>query len=255
MSRPARRHRRQGRPSARRAPDRADRHADGQDTLAHMSPFDPPAAAVVGATGTRLAGPDAMRDSGRRVGTEACARALRGPLHSWTFGKIERMLGCLDFGHDGLGGPMPRRRTLFWTIAGSVVAAVAVVIALIQIKPGALPKAASSPVAAASPVPQISARADSQAGKPAPVIIPRAPGTSSFSYISDLIPSSNLRELIYPGPVTISGSIYPKSISFYCDDGDLPAFPAVYKLKHDARRFDATVGVEAKWPPHYLAGV
>ena len=150
---------------------------------------------------------------------------------------------------------MPRRRTFFWTITGSVVAAVAVVIALIQIKPGALPKAASSPVAAASPVPQISARADSQAGKPAPVIIPRAPGTSSFSYISDLIPSSNLRELIYPGPVTISGSIYPKSISFYCDDGDLPAFPGAYKLKHNARRFEATVGIETKWPSHYLAGV
>ena len=119
---------------------------------------------------------------------------------------------------------MPRGRKLFWTIIGSVIAAVAVVIALIQIKPGTPPKTASSPVAASSPVPHISASADSQAGKPAPVVIPRASSTSPVSYVSDLIPSSNLRELICPGPVKISGSIYPKSISFYCDDGDLPAF-------------------------------
>ncbi len=150
---------------------------------------------------------------------------------------------------------MPRGRKLFWTIIGSVIAAVAVVIALIQINPGSPPKAASAPVAASSPVPHISASASSQAGKVAPVVIPRTSSTSSFSYISDLTPSTNLAELIYPGPVKIYGSIYPNSISFYCDDGDLPAFPAVYRLKHDARRFEATIGIEAKWPPHYLAGV
>jgi hypothetical protein len=144
---------------------------------------------------------------------------------------------------------MPRGRTLFWIIVGSVVAAVAVVIALIEVNPRTPPKAASSPV------PHISASANSQAGKPAPVVIPRTSSTSSFSYISDLTPSSNLSELIYPGPVKIYGSIYPKSISFFCDDGDLPAFPAVYRLKHDDRRFEATVGIEAKWPAHYLAGV
>lgn len=144
---------------------------------------------------------------------------------------------------------MPRRRKLLWTTIGGVAAAVAVVIAVIQVNPGTPPKAASSPV------PHISASASSQAGKSAPVVIPKASSTSSFSYISDLTPSSNLGELIYPGPVKIYGSIYPKSISFFCDDGDLPAFPAVYRLKHNARRFEATVGIEAKWPSHYLAGV
>jgi hypothetical protein len=150
---------------------------------------------------------------------------------------------------------MPRGRALFWTIIGSVVAAVAVVIALIEVNPGTPPKAASSPVAGSSPVPHISASANSQPGKSAPVVIPRTSNTSSFSYISDLTPSSNLSELIYPGPVKIYGSIYPKSISFLCDDGDLSAFPAAYRLKHNARRFEATIGIEAKWPVHSLAGV
>jgi hypothetical protein len=150
---------------------------------------------------------------------------------------------------------MTRGRKLFWTIIGSVLASVAVVIVLIQVIPSRPPKAASSPVAGSSPVPHISASASSQAGKLAPVVIPRTSSTSSFSYISDLTPSSNLGELIYPGPVKIYGSIYPKSISFSCDNGDLPAFPAVYRLKHNARRFEATVGIEAKWPSDYLVGV
>lgn len=144
---------------------------------------------------------------------------------------------------------MPRGRKLFWTIIGSVVAAVAVVIALIEVNPGTPPKAASSPA------PHISASASPQASKSAPVVIPTTSSTSSFSYISDLAPSSNLAELVYPGPVKIYGSIYPKSISFYCDDGDLPSFPAAYKLSHNARRFEATVGVEAMWPSSYLVGV
>jgi hypothetical protein len=135
---------------------------------------------------------------------------------------------------------MPRARKLFWTTIGSVVAAMAVIAVL---NPGS------------SPWPHLSVSASSQAGKPAPVVIPRTSRTSSFSYISDMTASSSLRELIYPGPVKIYGSIYPKSISFYCDDGDLPAFPAVYRLKQNARWFEATVGMEAMWPSHYLAGV
>jgi hypothetical protein len=141
---------------------------------------------------------------------------------------------------------MPRGRKLFWTITGSVVAAVAVVIALTQINSGSPPKAASSPV------PHTSASGRSQAGKPAPVVIPRASSTSPFSYISEMTPASNLGELVYPGPVKIIGSIYPKSISFSCDNGDLAAFPAVYRLKPSARRFEATVGIEAQWPSDYL---
>ena len=143
---------------------------------------------------------------------------------------------------------MQRGRALFWTIAGSVVAVVAVVIALILVNSDAPPKAASSSA------PSISASASSPAGESAPVVIPKTSSTSSFSYLSDLAPSGNLGELVNSGPVKIDGSIYPKSISFYCNDGDPSAYPA-YKLEHNARRFKATIGLEAKWPPHFQAGV
>ena len=143
---------------------------------------------------------------------------------------------------------MQRGRTVFWTIIGSVVAAVAVVIALILVNSGTPPKAASSPV------PSISASASSPAGKSAPVVVPKTSSTSSFSYLADLTPSGNLGELVIPGPVKISGSIYPKSISFYCNNGDPAATPA-YKLRRNARRFKAAIGLEAKWSPHFQAGV
>jgi hypothetical protein len=142
---------------------------------------------------------------------------------------------------------MRRGRTL-WTIIGSVVAAVAVVVALIHVNSGTPPKAASSPV------PPISASASSQASESAPVVIPETSSTSSFSYLSDLHPSGDLGELVNPGPVEISGSIYPKSISFYCNVGDPTAFPA-YKLTHNARRFQATIGLAAKSPPQFQAGI
>jgi hypothetical protein len=150
--------------------------------------------------------------------------------------------------HDGLGGAMRRGRTLFWTITGSVVAAVAVVIALILVNSGTPPKAASAPV------PPTSASPSSQAGESAPVVVPETSSTSSFKYLSDLTPSGKFGELVNPGPVKISGSIYPKSISFYCNVGDPTAFPA-YKLKHNARRFKATVGLAAKLPPNFEAGI
>lgn len=143
---------------------------------------------------------------------------------------------------------MRRGRTLFWTILGSVVAAVAVVIALIQFNSGTPPKAASSPV---SP---ISASASPQASESAPVVTPETSSASSFSYLSDLNPSGDLGELVNPGPVKISGSIYPKSISFYCNVGDQTAFPA-YKLEHNARRFQATIGLAANSPSQFQAGV
>jgi hypothetical protein len=143
---------------------------------------------------------------------------------------------------------MQRGRTLFWTIIGSVVAAVAVVIALILVNSGTPPKAASSPVA------HTSASASPQTSESAPVVIPKNSSTSSFSYLSDLTPSGNLGNLVIPDPVKISGSIYPKSISFYCNNGD-PAATPTYKLRQNARRFKATVGLEAKWPPHFEAGV
>ena len=150
--------------------------------------------------------------------------------------------------HDGLGGPMRRRRTLFWAIIGSVVAAAAVGIALTQINSGTPPKAASSSV------PPISAGASPPASESAPVVTPETDSTSSFSYLSDLNPSGDLGELVNPGPVKISGSIYPKSISFYCNVGDPTAFPA-YKLDHNPRQFQATIGLAAKSPPQYQAGV
>ena len=159
------------------------------------------------------------------------------------------MLSCLDLGtmasEDlcGEGGHSSGQ-----LLPEASVAAVAVVIAIIQVNSGAPPKVASSTV---SP---ISASGRSQAAKPAPVVIPRNSRTSSFSYLADLTPSGNLGELVSPGPVKIYGSIYPKSISFYCNDGDPTAYPA-YKLKQNTRWFKATVGLEAKWPPHFLAGV
>jgi hypothetical protein len=60
--------------------------------------------------------------------------------------------------------------------------------------------------------------------------------------------------MVLRGPVKISGSIYPKSISFYCNVGDATAFP-VYKLKHNPRRFQATIGLAPKSPPQFQAGV
>jgi len=143
---------------------------------------------------------------------------------------------------------MQRGRAFFGTIIVSIVAAVTVVIALILVNPGTPPKAASSPA------PSPSAGASSPAGGSAPVVIPKTSSTSSFSYLSDLAPSGNLGELVNPGPVKIDGSIYPKSILFYCNVGDPTAFPA-YKLGHNARRFQATIGLGAKFPPQFEAGV
>jgi hypothetical protein len=143
---------------------------------------------------------------------------------------------------------MQRGRTLFGTIIGSIVAAVVAVIALILVNSRTPPKAASSPA------PSSSASASSPVGESATVVIPKTSSTSSFSYLSDLAPSGNLGELVKPGPVKIDGSIYPKSILFYCNVGDPTAFPA-YKLEHNARRFQATIGLGAKFPPHFEAGV
>jgi hypothetical protein len=143
---------------------------------------------------------------------------------------------------------MQRGRALFWTVIGSVVAVVAVAIALILVSSGAPPKA--DPSSASS----ISASPASAASESAPVVIPKASSTSSFSYLSDLVPSGKLGELVEPGPVKIDGSIYPKSILFYCNVGDPTAFPA-YKLDHNARWFQATIGLGAKFPPHFQAGI
>jgi len=148
---------------------------------------------------------------------------------------------------------MRRGRALFWTAIGSAIAAVAVVIALILVNSGAPPKTASAPKnAGSSPAPSASASSSPQASGPAPVVTPET--SSAFSYLSDLKPSGKLGELVNPGPVKISGSIYPKSISFYCNVGDPTAFPA-YKLDHGTRRFQATVGLGAKLPPDFEAGI
>jgi NPCBM/NEW2 domain len=143
---------------------------------------------------------------------------------------------------------MRRGRTLFWMIAGSVVAVVAIAIALIQLTSSTPPKAASSPVPAGS------VSASHQGGESAPVVVPETSSTTSFSYLSDLHPSGSFRELVNRGPVKISGSIYPKSISFYCNVGDPTAFPA-YKLKRNARRFQATIGLPANSPRQFQAGI
>ena len=141
---------------------------------------------------------------------------------------------------------MQRGRALVWTVIGSVVAVLAVAAALILASSGPPPKAASSPA------PSISASASSPSSEPAPVVTPKT--SSTFSYLADMTPSGNLSDLVNRRPVKIDGSIYPKSILFYCNVGDPTAFPA-YKLKPNARRFQATIGLEAKFPPHFGAGV
>jgi hypothetical protein len=145
-------------------------------------------------------------------------------------------------------GPMRPGRTLFWTIVGGVVAAVALVIVLIQVNSGT-PSTATS-----SPAPPVSAGASSQAGESAPVVTPETSGTSSIAYLSDLTPSGDLAGSVTPGAVNIAGSIYPKSISFYCNVGDPTAFP-VYKLEHGAREFQATIGLPANSSPQFQAAV
>ena len=142
---------------------------------------------------------------------------------------------------------MRRGRRLLWTVVGGVVAAVAIVVALIHVNFG------TSPHAASSPAPPASASAP-QAGASAPVVIPAASSTSSLSYLSDLKSSEELAGTVTRGPVELSGSIYPKSISFYCNVGDPTAFP-VYRLGQDARRFQATIGLPAKSPPRFRAGI
>jgi len=48
--------------------------------------------------------------------------------------------------------------------------------------------------------------------------------------------------------------MYPKSISFYCNVGDQTAFPE-YTLDHNARRFQATIGLPASSSPDFKAGI
>ena len=82
---------------------------------------------------------------------------------------------------------MPRGWKLFWTIIGSAVAAVAVVIALLEANPATQQKAATSPVAGSSPVPRISASASSQAGKVAPVVSSLASAPHVMLLIAELV--------------------------------------------------------------------
>jgi NPCBM/NEW2 domain len=136
---------------------------------------------------------------------------------------------------------MRRGRTLVWTVIGGAVAAVAVALVLIEAGLGTSPKGASSP----APPP-------TSAGEAAPVVTAPTSGTSS--YLSDMKPAGDLAQLVTPGPVKISGSIYPKSISFYCNVGDQTAFPR-YPLKQKDRRFQATIGLAEGSPEQFKAGV
>jgi hypothetical protein len=138
---------------------------------------------------------------------------------------------------------MPRGRALVWTTIGVVIAALAVIVALIEADSGTPTNSGSAPVppvSSAGPPPQS-----------APVVVPKTNG--ALSYLSDLHPSGDLSELVNPGPVKISGSIYPKSISFYCNVGDPTPFP-LYRLTDHARRFRATIGV-AEGSPSQFQGI
>src|SRR2546423_5135928 len=139
---------------------------------------------------------------------------------------------------------MRRGRTLLWAILGSVVAVVAVVLVLIELNSGSSPTAASSPVSSGS------SGATTHASESAPVVTPKASGT----YLSDLKPSGGLGEMVNSGPVKISGSIYPKSISFYCSVGDPTPFPK-YALEHNARTFQVALGLPANSPLQFGAAI
>lgn len=127
-----------------------------------------------------------------------------------------------------------RRGRTFWAICGGVVVAVAVA--------GCGGSSGSSSNPASSPA--------SHARPSAPVVTPKASGT----YLSDLKPSGNLSEQVHAGPVKISGSIYPKSLSFYCSVGDPTPFPK-YAVQHGARRFQVTLGLPAGSPSGFGAAV
>jgi hypothetical protein len=131
-----------------------------------------------------------------------------------------------------------------WAIIGSAVCLAAAVLVLTHTSSDESSSAASSHVRPTS------AGGSTQGGESAPVVTPAASGT----YLSDLHPSRDLDELVHPGPVKISGSIYPKSISFYCNVGDATAFPA-YTLKRHARRFQATIGLPDTSSPAFQAGI
>jgi hypothetical protein len=139
---------------------------------------------------------------------------------------------------------MRRERTLLWVIVGGAVVVVAVAIALIEVSSGGSSNAASSPS------PPGSSGASSRARTPAPVVTPKASGT----YLSDLKPSGDLAQMVNAGPVKISGSIYPKSLSFYCSVGDPTPFPK-YALEHGARRFQTTLALPASSSPQFGAAV
>ena len=136
-----------------------------------------------------------------------------------------------------------RRGRTFWAICGGVVMA-AVAIAGCGGSSGGSSNASSSPATPGS------AGGSSQPRTSAPVVAPPASGT----YLSDLKPSGNLSEQVNSGPVKISGSIYPKSLSFYCSVGDPTPFPK-YSLAHGARRFQVTLGLPAGSPSGFGAAV
>ena len=127
---------------------------------------------------------------------------------------------------------------------GVVVVVVAVAVAGCQGSSGSSSNAASSPTAPSSD------GGSSQAHTSAPVVTPAA----SATYLSDLKPSGNLSEQVNSGPVKIAGSIYPKSLSFYCSVGDPTPFPK-YALEHGARRFQVTLGLPANSPSGFGAAV
>ncbi len=138
-------------------------------------------------------------------------------------------------------------RARFGAIAG-VVVAVVVVVALVLLRSGS----GTPSNAASSPPP--SGSTGSGGASSAPVVTPKPSGASTFAYLSDMHVSGKLGELVNPGPVKIAGSIYPKSISFYCNVGDPTAFPS-YALGKNARRFQATIGLAPNSPKQFGAGI
>jgi hypothetical protein len=140
------------------------------------------------------------------------------------------------------------RQQLFWTIVGSVAAVASVLIGLRQCSGGSTPSAtsrSSSPAAGlATQTPTFSASAASTT--------PATFNAPSLTYLADMTPAGDMGQFVEQRLVQIHGSVYSKSVAFYCGNRDSPG---VFSLNGTASRFTAMVGLEDKWPSDYLVSV
>ena len=158
--------------------------------------------------------------------------------------------------NDGLGGPMPRGRTLFWTITGGVVAAVAVVIALIQVNSW---HAAKSSLCArgASPPCYISASASSPSWQVCPSgNSDGLPARPRSHIISDLHTFQESRRADLPGPgQDIRNQFIPRASRSIVTMVTYLLFLRYTGWSMTLAGSKPLLDSRPKWPSHYVAGV